>query len=338
MPRTSPACLRPDDTAREQCAAIGDVGRLCVNTCIKWPRFASLLGHLAKDELHHIADAALTCSVDNLTFDASELWNVSNLAHASSELQRCGAIFVRELLPEQVVSAAHDAGRRFLANTSQLKAAYIELPLQAENTDEENRSGLPFAPNLRGGRFEVMPPMHDTSMSLALQAVAAGVVPHLLTLMWGSRADLFTFLLMSQANFTWNQPFHRDTHSVEEVKLQVALHDYGLRDGPPEFLLGSHCAAGMTVRAAEDLFSSSTRATVKAGDAIVYLSSVLHRGIANTARTVERLSFDAVLHSTNRFAHDSESMHLEHRPHLASSTNLEKLRAIWNTAPLMKLE
>lgn len=226
--------------------------------------------------------------VGNLAFDFG---GHGLLARMGLAFRSCGVVFLRRALSAETAAKLRTSAEALLSDQNRLLAAYVP-PHDSESGDADNRTGLPFPPNLLGGRFEVVPP-DDENYDVALQELAAGPVPRVLASIWDGMPKLFVFLLMAQARVTWDQPVHSDADSVEEVKLQVALQDYGLDDGPPEFLLGSHCAAGLSrapVERKRSLFPAVVRAPLSAGDAILYFSAVAHRGTANLGGNFQRLS------------------------------------------------
>jgi len=322
------SCLLPEDIERLRCQKLGQDAAACNDACMRLAPPASFLPCATHPRVLQIAEGATLCSVERLTFDASSLQDQRNVDLAVEWLRKCGALFIRELVSPTTIHVSLAAAELFLNNSTQFFAAYEEPPDGTEDTDPGNRTGLPFIPNLRGGRFEVMLPSEPSIMS-AVEAIANGAVPQILEATWDSKSELFAFLLMAQSEIAWEQPFHKDTDSIEEVKMQVALQNCDGGDGLPEFLLGSHAAAGMSTSGAQSLFPPSSRTQVRAGDAILYFSSVLHRGATNSDKRLKRLSFDAVLHSTGRFFHDSERFD-EHRTHVFAS-GMAEFRRVWES-------
>jgi len=233
-------------------------------------------------------------------------------------------------LDARLVESVRAVAEEFLADQQRLLDVYIQVEGQ-EDTDRENLTQLPFMPNLRGGRFEVnLPaePLFDTVVSHIAQSAA----PRILSKAWGSQAELLVFLLMSQAGATWDQAYHKDSDTVEEAKIQIALQNYDSGDGPPEFLLGSHLVVAcreLSQANRSELFQVSLRAPAQAGDAVVYFSGVDHRGRANTAQRLQRRSLDVTLHSSGRYFYDSERKDTHVRPHVGDRDANLRMRALW---------
>ncbi len=110
------------------------------------------------------------------------------------------------------------------------------------------------------------------------------------------------------------QEWHDDVSTFEDIKMQIALHDYDERQGPVRFLPTTHrpCQQllSLTCDAAFDRFVGAlpwaVRArAVRAGDATIYFSRTLHAGGPRRAGSRARYILDAAFHS-GRAAIDSE--------------------------------
>eukprot|EP00656_Telonema_subtile_P055802 TRINITY_DN8752_c0_g1_i1.p1 TRINITY_DN8752_c0_g1~~TRINITY_DN8752_c0_g1_i1.p1 ORF type:complete len:178 (+),score=28.56 TRINITY_DN8752_c0_g1_i1:872-1405(+) len=117
------------------------------------------------------------------------------------------------------------------------------------------------------------------------------------------------------------QSYHFDSMTTEDLKVQVAMHSYEGADGATEFVPGSHAmplyfswflASGDTREDADSEFTADScrkvqRKATSAGDAVLYFSSVLHRGGLNQGTSaLPRYAIDTVFHSVGRFRRTGE--------------------------------
>eukprot|EP00927_Polykrikos_kofoidii_P056829 TRINITY_DN50915_c0_g1_i1.p1 TRINITY_DN50915_c0_g1~~TRINITY_DN50915_c0_g1_i1.p1 ORF type:complete len:809 (-),score=127.27 TRINITY_DN50915_c0_g1_i1:131-2557(-) len=338
------SCLEPHDTARHSCSQVGTELKNKVQTCVTQcqdagdsqhgppkPPFADLPA-ASHPALLRVVEVHRRCNINDLYFSTFEYFDAEVTSTAVATLRRCGLVVLESALPEKSVSDLATHAGAFLSDRDRFLSAYYDEHVDAADVNTK-RAGTPFTPNLYGGRFEVVPPV-DTEVVRAHKTLALGPVADILRRTWGSEPECFIMQYMCQAKVTWDQQFHRDANSVEDVKVQVALQDYGQGEGPPQFLLGSHLqssfGSSMRMDYFTNLFPAFAPVFVRKGAAIVYFSAVLHRGVKNTKRRLQRLSLDYVIHSTGRFFHDSERVH---RSFLETSPKTRKpvlkLRKIW---------
>lgn len=117
-----------------------------------------------------------------------------------------------------------------------------------------------------------------------------------------SRSDLS----LSAGRLVGQQEWHDDVGTFEDIKMQVALHDYDERQGPTRFLPTTHrpCEQLLPLKCDADFhrlvgalpWAVRTRA-VRAGDVTLYFSRMLHAGGPRQAGSPARYVLDAALHS-----------------------------------------
>merc|ERR1712039_1116641 len=109
---------------------------------------------------------------------------------------------------------------------------------------------------------------------------------------------------------SWEQTWHSDEDTIEDVRLQLSLQNYSLGDGPTEFKVGTHLFPKRFFTGFGpplDLFPMVRRVPVAAGDAVLYFPSTWHRGTSNVDRKIHRrIALDFALQSQGRFYHRSD--------------------------------
>lgn len=336
------SCLKPHDGFRQKCTKfqdklskapkeMGDRIFECFEGCkgqrdLQGKQQFEQIGEALKEtspELLLISAVQGNCSMDSLSFDVAALETLAEFHRATELLQNCGVVFLRGTLPPVSAQIVFDAAEVFLADAEQFLHAYLP------GTAHAQKAGLSFAPNLRGGRFEVVPPT-DPPVVKAVEMLGGGAISRLLGAVWKAPPELFVVQYMAQGPITWDQPQHGDSNTLEDAKVQLALQDYDGSDGPPEFFVGSHLVGipKILMKVEPKLFPPVQFLPASAGDAIVYFSGLQHRGLANTGKRLQRMSLDIVLHSTDRFFHDSERLE---RAYIAENPNtkVEDFRKAW---------
>ena len=268
---------------------------------------------LINEKLIRISKNIISCSEDALTFAADDL-STTRIAEITETLQRCGVVFIPGLLSASTAGNALD--QMFPADTETLTQQLLRDPRQWNRTeyDETNKTKLPFPPNLRGGRFQIVPDADD-AMHRAVAEVTESVIPLVLEKFWKGSKPLLGFITaIRQAAHTWDQPFHVSRETTEEARLQIALDDYDKSAGPIELYPVSHYAVHALGREMWKPFQDTLlaafrpliRVPAKAGDAILYSSSTFRRGTATSGSSRTSLVF--MMQSVGRRFHASDMM------------------------------
>merc|ERR1711871_561829 len=109
--------------------------------------------------------------------------------------------------------------------------------------------------------------------------------------------------ILAQLKNATAQGFHTDSMTTEDLKMQIATHNYSDTDGSTQFVPSTHAiplwhnwfdlATQADVDAEEEMLKLHKcevlqRAATFAGDLVLYFSNVLHRGGMNTKQGVPR--------------------------------------------------
>jgi len=182
--------------------------------------------------------------------------------------------------------------------------------------------------NLRSGRFEI--PLPEGANPL-LEYVRDSSLMQLLSQVWDGDQPTFLYsqaLVQTAKSLTGDgegQDLHRDSGSTEDMKVQVAIHDYTSKDGGTAIQPGTHTGPDFVVpydnlfedgilvdlvqAPQEDLCLGFAADEVKAGDVLAYYAPTLHGGMPNIAGQLRRVFVDMSFHSANNFHLDSEREH-----------------------------
>ena len=271
---------------------------------------------LINEKLIRISKNIISCSEDALTFTADDL-SMTRIAEITETLQRCGVVFVPGLV--STTTAGDVLAQIDATDTATITQQLLSDPKRDRRAfDLTNKSKLPFAPNLRGGRFQIVPDAED-AMHRAVAEVTESVIPLVLEKFWqGSKPQLGYVTALRQGTNTWNQPFHVDKETTEDIQLQIALDDYDKSAGPVELCPVSHHVGHVLSRGTWNAFRNTLlaafrpliRVPAKAGDAILYSSSTFHRGTATSGSSRTSLVF--MMQSVGRRFHASEIRQMEH--------------------------
>jgi hypothetical protein len=319
----------------------------CLESCIDESPTSAVLPPLRHERLLEIAKNIDACSAPGaLTVSASptatagdeQRTNVTNTI--ARTLRRCGVVFLQDLVSGGTASAAH--AELSALNSDELKGILVRT---GAHFDRGGHATGPFEPkpNLRGGRYQVIP-RATTGVMGVVSEVASGAVASALGEVWGGgtgpQLGYLTGMLQGvHGARSWTQGAHPDSESAEDAQLQVHLHDYDDRAGPLEVFLCSHVmahalgrhelSAGLRLALLKDTFPAAKRSQAKAGDAVLYLSGLFHRGLGSSdqGEAGKRSSLVFMLQSSGRRRHASELLKMQAAVDEHAETAI--FRALW---------
>eukprot|EP00933_Yihiella_yeosuensis_P034000 TRINITY_DN2756_c0_g2_i1.p1 TRINITY_DN2756_c0_g2~~TRINITY_DN2756_c0_g2_i1.p1 ORF type:complete len:395 (+),score=47.73 TRINITY_DN2756_c0_g2_i1:87-1271(+) len=257
-----------------------------------------------------------------------------NIHEVSEALLSCGFVFLKDVVPRELALQGETAARSFLQG-----------PDLANYYHDANVSGK-FEANLRAERYETAPPVKDVFIKI-LETLAETKIPQMLESLYdGVIPDLgYASLLAQRANATSEameaQPPHFDSPS-DDVKIQVALHDYGREDGPTHFVPVSH-RLSYTPMFFDDRWGDIpgepeylhrcgkipiSKDFTKSGDVGIYWTGTLHYG-GERSSTQPRVIFDSYLYPPGRYNFGRENWDQSHGRLPAAAEALKTYQQVW---------
>eukprot|EP00933_Yihiella_yeosuensis_P033998 TRINITY_DN2756_c0_g1_i1.p1 TRINITY_DN2756_c0_g1~~TRINITY_DN2756_c0_g1_i1.p1 ORF type:complete len:386 (+),score=45.53 TRINITY_DN2756_c0_g1_i1:95-1252(+) len=248
-----------------------------------------------------------------------------NIHEVSEALLSCGFVFLKGVVPRELALQGETAARSFLQGPD--LANYF----RGANVDGE------FRANLRAERYDAVPPVKDVFIKI-LETLAETKIPQMLESLYdGITPDLgYSTILAQGATATPEameaQTPHTDSPS-DDVKIQVALHDYGREDGPTHFVPVSHRLSYTTLfkpdRKPEYLDHCPTsKEYTKSGDVGIYWAGTRHYG-GERSSTRPRVIFDSYLYPPGRYNFGRENWDKNHGQFPAAAEAMKTYQQVW---------
>eukprot|EP00413_Alexandrium_margalefii_P044167 CAMPEP_0204601310 /NCGR_PEP_ID=MMETSP0661-20131031/55950_1 /ASSEMBLY_ACC=CAM_ASM_000606 /TAXON_ID=109239 /ORGANISM="Alexandrium margalefi, Strain AMGDE01CS-322" /LENGTH=405 /DNA_ID=CAMNT_0051612161 /DNA_START=54 /DNA_END=1271 /DNA_ORIENTATION=+ len=289
-------CLAFSDDAIDRCdKAFGSQ----LEACMKEGKPVTTAVSGLMPELQQVREDLISC-YDKMGIRARTVGKMNQ------PLSRCGITQLHTMVPEHYIREAENHCRAFVHDKELFWAHYKDTHKGDVGTDADYHE-LPL--NLPGGRFEVVPPATGDMVDVVEFLTKSGFnTPKRLEPIWtDSTAQLSYVVLRAQHNDTAlvvDQPWHIDRDTTEDIRLTVSVHKTGPEAGPLEILPTSHRFHPTLQAPVSSWPRGRAVAQLDVGDLVFYFARTMHRGTKRTGNT-PRVSIDMVLHSTNRFYHQS---------------------------------